>query len=249
MKRIYVVDKHISGPFIGKIRWLDDRRYEKKLKFAKEQRDEITSIRNRSRWPINRHSVTFHGLRLTNTPKPIEEKIQETDQKLKQIDPSLSASVIMIPVDEEAIKKGKLHKKLCYAIIHKIVSEMERKVFKLKSDVFSERSIESLNKMLDDCSMLNFMDADDVTREIESLRDLLRYPTAVALERICVKLVRICVKLGVEVSPRVQALIDVMKMKNGKQNESHSHNKSKVKKSRRATVKGNGRKGGRRTKR
>ena len=117
MKRIYVVNKHISSPFIGKIRWITDTSYVKDLKFSPEERGEIISVRNKTKWPIDRYSVFFYGLRLTDTPKPIREKIHETDQKLKEIDPSLSASVIMIPIDEEQIKKGELRRKLCYAII------------------------------------------------------------------------------------------------------------------------------------
>ena len=65
--------------------------------------------------------------------------------------------------------------------------------------------------MLDDCSALNFLDDTNVTKEIENLRGLLKYPPPIAIKKICAQSKRIRDILGVEVSPRIQALIDEMR--------------------------------------
>ena len=209
MKSIYIVRTSISSSLLGTVTWIDSNSFLTKLKYPKKQRKKISSIRNKIRYPLNKNSVMFYGLRLTNKREPIEKIIDKIDRELKkQVDKTLSARVTMIPLDERQIRRGELEVKLCYAVTYKIVSEMGKRIITLKSENFSKRSKNAINTILDECSELNFLNNPGITKEIKNLRDLLHQPVKKVQEIVALKMLDISSEIDEKIPPRWQGVLD-----------------------------------------
>jgi hypothetical protein len=208
MKKICIVRTHISSPNAGTVVWRDDNTYIKYLAYPLEVRNMIMSLRGRAKRRLNRYSVLFYGLRITNEPEIIEKSIQETDVELKEIDKTLAAKVIMIPLDEEQIKQGELVEKLCYALIYKAVTDLAVRVVRLKSDEFSDRSLQSLNAVLDDCENLNFLDNKNISQELNNLRNMLKKPVKEVIEILVMKIKEVTKKMDIDMPMRWKKLFE-----------------------------------------
>lgn len=214
MKSIYIVKTSISSSLLGTVTWIDSNSFLTKLHYPLKKRKKIISIRNKIKYPFNKNSVMFYGLRLTNKPEPIEKIINVINRELKtQVDKTLSARVTMIPLDERQIKRGELEVKLCYAVIYKIVSEIGKRIITLKSENFSERSKNSINTILDECSELNFLNNPGITKEIKNLRDLLQKPVKEVQEIVALKMQEISKEIDEEIPTKIRILIDLMQSK------------------------------------
>lgn len=210
MSEIYIVRTHMSSPNAGEIVWTTPNQYIKNLYHKPPIRQKITSIRGEAQRPINRNSFLFYGLRVTDKKQIIEDAIKKADKDLKGVNPSLSAKVVMIRLEEEQLEKGELVQKLCWALIYKAVYEMAVKIVDLKSEFFQERSLKSLNDILDDCHNLNFLGSSEVEKELNNLRELLNKPVKVVKDAMLVQMKQLAKDLDEDIPPRIRAAVKEM---------------------------------------
>lgn len=153
---------------------LDDRTREITLKYDKETREKIASVRNKYKRLAYRDVVHFHGLNLVADEKvpEIREIVAEADKEMKDISPELYAKLIEIPIGEEVIQEGKLYEQIYYAILAQMSREILNHVKKLKSDVPTERTRKNLLKLINSFERLNIIGDERINEKIKELKGI-----------------------------------------------------------------------------
>jgi len=153
---------------------LDDRTREITLKYDKETREKIASVRSKYKRLAYRDVVHFHGLNLVADERvsEIREIVNEADKEMKAISPELYAKLIEIPIGEEVIQEGKLYEQIYYAILAQMSKEILNHVKNLKSDTPTARTRKNLLKLIDSFERLNIIGDERIKQQINNLRQI-----------------------------------------------------------------------------
>jgi|GEM_PF-3074752 len=153
---------------------LDDRTREIRLKYDKETREKIASVRSKYKRLAYRDVVHFHGLNLVADERvsEIREIVNEADKEMKAISPELYAKLIEIPIGEEVIQEGKLYEQIYYAILAQMSKEILNHVKNLKSDTPTARTRKNLLKLIDSFERLNIIGDERIKQQINNLRQI-----------------------------------------------------------------------------
>jgi len=153
---------------------LDDRTREITLKYDKETRERIASVRSKYKRLAYRDVVHFHGLNLVADERvsEIREIVNEADKEMKAISPELYAKLIEIPIGEEVIQEGKLYEQIYYAILAQMSKEILNHVKNLKSDTPTARTRKNLLKLIDSFERLNIIGDERIKQQINDLRQI-----------------------------------------------------------------------------
>lgn len=153
---------------------LDDRTREITLKYDKETREKIASVRSKYKRLAYRDVVHFHGLNLVADERvsEIREIVNEADKEMKAISPELYAKLIEIPIGEEVIQEGKLYEQIYYAILAQMSKEILNHVKNLKSDTPTARTRKNLLKLIDSFERLNIIGDERIKQQINDLRQI-----------------------------------------------------------------------------
>ena len=153
---------------------LDDRTREITLKYDKETREKIASVRSKYKRLAYRDVVHFHGLNLVadEMVSEIREIVNEADKEMKAISPELYAKLIEIPIGEEVIQEGKLYEQIYYAILAQMSKEILNHVKNLKSDTPTARTRKNLLKLIDSFERLNIIGDERIKQQINNLRQI-----------------------------------------------------------------------------
>jgi len=153
---------------------LDDRTREIRLKYDKETREKIASVRSKYKRLAYRDVVHFHGLNLVADERvsEIREIVNEADKEMKTISPELYAKLIEIPIGEEVIQEGKLYEQIYYAILAQMSKEILNHVKNLKSDTPTARTRKNLLKLIDSFERLNIIGDERIKQQINDLRQI-----------------------------------------------------------------------------
>ena len=175
-RRIYIIRAEMSSPERGEeARMIDDNTKEIKYAFPKSVRQKIERVRNKYKNLLYEKTVNFYGLQMIDDRKveEIRKIVSEADRELREIDPSLSARYILVPVSEEAIEKGELYTKILYAIQYQICKEVFQRVKDLKSDTPRKVTKESIRDMLERMRELNILGDERIDRLIDGISRML----------------------------------------------------------------------------
>jgi len=165
---------------------IDERTREIRLRYDKETREKIATVRNRYKRLAYSDVVHFHGLNLVAEERvpEIREVVKEADREMKNISPELYAKLIEIPLGEEVIKQGKLYEQIYYAILAQMSKEILRHVERLKSEVPTARTKKNLIKLIDSFERLNVIGDERINRQIEELKRITNMRVAEIKETI-----------------------------------------------------------------
>jgi len=175
-RRIYIVRVEMSSPErVEEARMIDDNTKEIRYAFPKSVRQKIERVRNKYKNLLYGITVNFYGLQMIDDRKveEIRKIVSEADRELREIDASLSARYILVPVSEEAIEKGELYTKILYAIQYQICKEVFQRVKDLKSDTPRKVTKESIRDMLERMRELNILGDEKIDRLIDSISKML----------------------------------------------------------------------------
>jgi len=179
-RRIYIVRVVMSSPErVEEARMIDDNTKEIKYAFPKSVRQKIERVRNRYKNLLYGITVNFYGLQMIDDRKveEIRRIVSEADRELKEIDASLSARFVLVPVSEEAIERGELYAKILYAIQYQILKEVFQRVKDLKSDTPRKVTKESIRDMLERMRELNILHDESIDRLIDNVSKMLDMKT------------------------------------------------------------------------
>lgn len=185
---MFLVEVHMSyDEAVEKTKELDEKHKEITLKYDKETRKKISYIREKYRNLAYFHTVRFYSLHFATYDgvKKIKMIIEEADRKMKEINPSLYADVIIIPISLDEIKKrGKLYEQIYYAICLQMAEAVYNHVKKLKSSVPSERSKKNITKLLNKFEELNVIGDARINEKIVELKEIITKSTEKIKEQI-----------------------------------------------------------------
>ena len=152
---------------------LDDYRRMETYTFNKQTRMDISAIRSRFKKPIYDNCANFHGLYLCKEEdmEGIQELILEANEKLREIDPRLGASILFIPLDAAAIQQGEMYDQICAAIKSQIFTTLLNRIETVSHTAIPTRSKQSLLKMVKRMERINVMDDPDITYRLNKIRD------------------------------------------------------------------------------
>lgn len=188
MSLIYLVRVCMSyDEIVESTREIDERTKEIRLKYDKKTREKINYIREKRRREAYMHTVKFYSLHFANEDglKKIRKVIEQADKEMKQINPELYASLIVIPISLDEIKKrGELYEKIYYAICLQMAEAVFNHVKKLKSAVPSKRSRKKLEELLEKFEELNVIGDKRINEKIEELKLLVNKSTEEIKEQI-----------------------------------------------------------------
>ena len=100
----------------------------------------------------------------------MKKEIEEIEKNKEKIREELFVRLRLLPLDEQAIQKGELYTAMVHAIYTKLIESTLKRLKQIKSPQLSDRSIETMNKLLDKIAALNFLEDEEVQRKIEVLR-------------------------------------------------------------------------------
>jgi hypothetical protein len=172
--QIYIVKTNMSSSnHIQDSSELDDYRRMETFTFNKQTRLDISAIRSRYKKPIYDNCANFHGLYLCKDEdvEGIQKLITEADEKLREIDYHLGASILFIPLDSAAIKTGEMYENICSAIKSQIFTTLLNRIETVSHTAIPTRSKQSLLKMVKRMERINVMDDPDITYRLNNIRD------------------------------------------------------------------------------
>lgn len=152
---------------------LDDHRRMETFTFSKQTRLDISAVRSRYKKPIYDNCANFHGLYLCKEEDidGTQELIKEANEKLREIDPRLGASILFIPLDTAAVKMGEMYDQICAAIKSQIFTTLLNRIETVSHTAIPTRSKRSLLKMVKRMERINVMDDPDITYRLNNIRD------------------------------------------------------------------------------
>jgi len=175
-KRIYVLlFRMSSSERVAETKMIDDNTKEIVYAFPRSVRMKIERVRNKYRREFEERTVNFYGLRLADedTIPEAKEIVKNADKELKEIDPTLSATLLKVPISEQAIEEGELYSKILYAIQYQVVHAIFNRVKDLKSDELRKNSKESIREMLDKMRRLNILRDERIDTLIDRIEKML----------------------------------------------------------------------------
>lgn len=160
-------------------RTIDDMTKEIKLAFPKYIRDKIEAVRRKYKNQLYDNTVNFYGLHLVDDEmkQRVKEIVEEADRELKEIDASLSAKVVFIPISEKEVEEAELYNKILYAIQYQILKEVHQRVKDLKSPTLRGTSRKAIKEMLEDMRKLNIINDDRIDLLIRKIEQMLTMKT------------------------------------------------------------------------
>ena len=152
---------------------LDDYRRMETYTFNKQTRMDISAIRSRFKKPIYDNCANFHGLYLCKEEdmEGTQELISEANEKLREINPRLGASILFIPLDAAAIQQGEMYDQICAAIKSQIFTTLLNRIETVSHTAIPTRSKQSLLKMVKRMERINVMDDPDIMYRLNQIRD------------------------------------------------------------------------------
>lgn len=141
--------------------------------FNKQTRMDISAVRSRYKKPIYDNCANFHGLYLCKDEdiQGIKDLIAEADEKMREIDYHLGATIMFIPLDDAAIKTGEMYENICAAIKSQIFTTLLNRIETVSHIAIPTRSKQSLLKMVKRMERINVMDDPDITYRLNNIRD------------------------------------------------------------------------------
>lgn len=154
---------------------IDEDTKEIKYAFSKTKRLKIERIRNKYKGMLHNITLNFYGLQLINKDKidEIKKIVEEANKEFAEIDSSLIAKFITLPVSNEAIEKGELYSKIVYAIQYQIAKEVFNRIKDLKSDTPREVTKESIREMLESMKGINIVNDRRIDQWIDQITKML----------------------------------------------------------------------------
>lgn len=188
MSVFYLVRVYMSYDEIAEsIKEIDEKTKEIKLKFDKETRQRISYIREKRRREAYEHTIKFFDLHFTDEKglEKIKEIIKIADKEMKEVNPELYASLTVIPLSLDEIKKrGELYEAIYYSICLQMAEAIYNHVKKLKSEIPSKRSKKNLIKLLQKFKELNVIGDKRIDKKIEEIKNLVNKTTEEIKEQI-----------------------------------------------------------------
>lgn len=172
--QIYIVKTSMSSSnHLQESSELDDYRRMETYTFNKQTRMDISAIRSRFKKPIYDNCANFHGLYLCKEEdmEGTQELISEANEKLREINPRLGASILFIPLDAAAIQQGEMYDQICAAIKSQIFTTLLNRIETVSHTAIPTRSKQSLLKMVKRMERINVMDDPDITYRLNQIRD------------------------------------------------------------------------------
>ena len=172
--QIYIVKTSMSSSnHLQESSELDDYRRLATYTFNKQTRMDISAIRSRFKKPIYDNCANFHGLYLCKEEdmEGTQELISEANEKLREINPRLGASILFIPLDAAAIQQGEMYDQICAAIKSQIFTTLLNRIETVSHTAIPTRSKQSLLKMVKRMERINVMDDPDITYRLNQIRD------------------------------------------------------------------------------
>ncbi len=185
--KLYIVRVKMASPFfVDSSREVDtdlpesDRKIkELTFKFKKSTRQQIQNVRSAFREVWLRWTVKFYGLHICNEDgkELLTDAVARAAADLKQIDESLKAEPVYIPLDVAEIARGALYSQVIGAIQGQVCETMLKRVNQAIArmedsgkDEVHARTRKSIEKLLNQLSTLNIVQDKEVTKQIEELR-------------------------------------------------------------------------------
>jgi len=171
--RVYIIQVEMSSPYrIAESEQIDDDTLKIKYFYPKDVRQKIERIRGRYKRQIYANTVHFYGLLLVNDEllDKVRKIVDQANAELKEVDGSLSARMITIPISREAMQ-GELYEKVYYAIMYQIAKSIHDRLKDIKSNVLkpeSRASIKQMLKKLRELNIINDQRIDEMIASIES---------------------------------------------------------------------------------
>jgi len=192
INNLYIVQTRLSSS--NRILYsseISDQVQEITFKFTKDVRRKISAIRGRFLSPIYHETADVYGLRICREGQrgKIIDNINVANRQFKGIDGSLSAEVVFIPLDLEAVWGGELYEQFRLAIKGQIYKEVMDRVKKIatRPGALPTRSKNSLLKILDRMNLINVIDDQEITDQIKMIREMvekeLLFPLQEQLEK------------------------------------------------------------------
>jgi|Deesub1362A_J573_1020465.scaffolds.fasta_scaffold00342_40 hypothetical protein len=151
---------------------LNEKEVKIKYVFDKKTRDKIANIRMTARWNIQKLVFDFYGLWVVKESQipELQGIVKETSQKLSEIDPSLKAHLIAIPLDEEGIRQGELYHQMLYALKHQVITKILERIENIQGKIH-KNSKTGLLRLIDRLHELNIFDDQDITDRLNVIKE------------------------------------------------------------------------------
>lgn len=187
-QNIYLVCPLMSShSAVDKITVIDPMTNQIRFKYGPEVRETIYKLRSEQKPKIRISTVGIYGnsfCRETDKSE-IERIIEETDKKMKAIDPSLGAVVRFVPIAVDMQARGEIYRQLVDAIRGRMYEELLPRLKKLaEKKTISEKSRNGLLSMLKKLEAWNILDDKDLATTIQTIREKLAEATEQAMAPI-----------------------------------------------------------------
>jgi hypothetical protein len=148
-----------------------------RYKFTEEKRREISRIRAYTNGIKYSYCVKFYSLYIAkeSTIPRINEIVQKADRELYIVHPELRAQVKFFPLSREDIRNSEIYTEILHAIRTQVYGSLvERLRDIVKRDTVPKKSIKSLETMIDQFSAVNILNDEEVTRQILTMKEMVR---------------------------------------------------------------------------
>jgi len=182
---MYVVAVEMSyDEAVKKSEELDDTHRKIEFKYPKPIRDRMNYIREKYRREAYSHTVRYLSLHVTNDEglERIKEIVKTADRAMKDINKELYATMVWLEVP--SIEKGKQYEQLYYAICLQMAEEVYKQVKKLKSSIPTQRTRNTIEKLLRRFKTLNVIGDKRINEKIEELEKIVNQSTDKIKEQI-----------------------------------------------------------------
>jgi len=176
MKLVIVKLSMASQNKIDETKVLDEYRQETTFRYSQETRRSIGKVRMRYHTALYGGTLDFYGLRITRS-EAIPEKMQLMEacrKDLQEIDRSLSADLLVIPLESDSMRKGEMYSRIVDAIVYQIGNEVTERIQKAleKGTTLPKVTKDALLKMLKEVREINVIEDPDIEKKIAEIEKL-----------------------------------------------------------------------------
>jgi len=140
------------------------------FKHKKETRQRIAAIRMKFKKPIYKDALNFYGIYLCNESqtKSMQESIVEANKELQEIDKSLHASVVFIPINIHEVERGELYGQVIAAIRYRILSDVIGKI-EDKAGQLNKQSKDAMARMIKRLKTVNVLNDPEIDNRLDEI--------------------------------------------------------------------------------
>ncbi len=139
-------------------------------KFKKEARRKIAAIRMRCKKPIYQTGLKFFNNYICTgeQQKVIIASIKEADKELQELDPSLHAEVLFMPIDRTEVAKGAMYERVISAIKFRILGDVIKRLEE-KSGQLTKQSKEAMKRMIQRLKSVNVLNDPEIDKRLDEI--------------------------------------------------------------------------------